>query len=251
MRRLFAAPLLAGAMLVAGSAHAQTLDTKEFNVVGTFNFLTNWAVLEKPFWTEVLPQASGGKLKGNIKAYNELNLKGPEMLRLLKQGVFDFAFALPIYVEDGGAIIEAVDIAGVARSFEMSRDIANIWLPEMQAVMKEKHNAIIIGTHTWPEQDFYCRGDIKSVEDFKGKKIRVQGTSQSDLVAGLGASGVTIMFGEVVPALEKGVVECGITGTMPAYKAKWPEVTTTLFRLPVGFTAGFLAANLTDRKSVV
>ncbi len=53
------------------------------------------------------------------------------------------------------------------------------------------------------------------------------------------------MFGEVVPALEKGVVDCGITGTMPAYKAKWPEVTNTLFRLPVGFTAGFLAANLT------
>ena len=39
---------------------------------------------------------------------------------------------------------------------------------------------------------------------------------------------MTIAFGEVVPALEKGVVDCGITGTMPAYKAKWPEVTNTL-----------------------
>ena len=45
------------------------------------------------------------------------------MLRLLKQGVFDFAAALPIYVEDGGAIIEAVDIAGVASDFKMGRDI--------------------------------------------------------------------------------------------------------------------------------
>ena len=44
----------------------------------------------------------------------EVNLKGTEVLRLLKQGVFDVAAALPIYVEDGGAIIEAVDIAGVA-----------------------------------------------------------------------------------------------------------------------------------------
>ncbi len=127
----------------------------------------------------------------------------------------------------------------------MSRDISDIWLPEMQKVMKEKHNAIILGTHTWPEQDFYCRGDIKSVEDFKGKKIRVQGTSQADLATAFGATGVTIAFGEVVPALEKGVVDCGITGTMPAYKAKWPEVTNTLFRLPVGFTVGMLVANLT------
>ena len=33
--------------------------------------------------------------------------QGYRVLRLLKQGVFDFAAALPIYVEDGGAVIEA------------------------------------------------------------------------------------------------------------------------------------------------
>lgn len=245
MKRLLIAPLAGATMLLAAPLAAQNIDTKQFNVVGTFNFLTNWAVLEKPFWTEVLPKASGGKLTANIKAYNELNLKGPEMLRLLKQGVFDFAFVIPIFVEDGAAVIEATDISGVARTFEMSRDIAKLWQPEMQKVMKDKHNAIILGTHTWPEQNFYCKGDVKSVEDLKGKKVRVQGTSQSDLVSGLGGIGVTIMFGEVVPALEKGVVECGITGTMPAYKAKWTEVTNSVFRLPVGFTSGFLAANLT------
>jgi len=244
MRRTLAAAALAGVFALGSAANAQTIDKKELNVVGTWNFLTNFNVLEKPFFTEVLPKASNGNLKGNIKALNELNLKGTELLRLLKQGVFDMAFALPIYVEDGGAIIEAVDIAGVARSFEMNREISKIWLPEMQKVMKEKHGALILGTHTWPEQDFYCKGDIKSLADFKGRKIRVQGTSQADLVTAFGATGVTIAFGEVVPALEKGVVDCGITGTMPAYKAKWPEVTNTLFRLPVGFTVGFLVVNL-------
>ena len=244
MRRSLAAAALAGAVALSGAANAQTIDKREFNVVGTWNFLTNYNVLEKPFFTETLPKVSNGNLKGNVKALNELNLKGTELLRLLTQGVFDMAFALPIYVEDGGAIIEALDIAGVARNYEMARDISKIWLPEMQKVMREKHGALILGTHTWPEQDFYCRGDITGVADFKGKKIRVQGTSQADLVTAFGATGVTIAFAEVVPALEKGVVDCGITGTMPAYKAKWPEVTNTLFRLPVGFTAGFLVVNI-------
>ena len=66
-----------------------------------------------------------------------------------------------------------------------------------------------------------------------------------------GASAVTIAFGEVVPALEKGVVDCGITGTMPAYKAKWPEVTNTLFRLPVGFTVGLWVVNLNMLEQAV
>ena len=81
-----------------------------------------------------------------------------------------------------------------------------------------------------PAAEFYCRDDINSVDDLKGKKIRVQGVSQSDLAKAFGASAVTIPFGEVVPALEKGVVDCGITGTMPGYKAKWTEVVKTLFR---------------------
>jgi TRAP-type C4-dicarboxylate transport system substrate-binding protein len=126
----------------------------------------------------------------------------------------------------------------------MGRDVADAWMPEMQKTMKEKHNALILGTFPFPEQVFYCRGDIKSVADLKGKKVRVQGTSQGDFVTALGGVGVTIAFGEVVPALEKGVVDCGITGTMPAYKAKWPEVTNTLYRLPVGFTVGLWVVNL-------
>ena len=244
MRLTFAATLLAGAVAFGGGVQAQQLDKKEFNVIGTWNFLTPWQQLEQPFWTKELPAASGGNLKGNIKSITEVNLKGTEVLRLLKQGVFDFAAALPIYVEDGGAIIEAVDIAGVARNFKMSRDMTDAWMGEMQKIMKERHGSHILSTFTWPEQDFYCKGDIKSIEDLKGKKIRVQGTSQADLAKALGASAVTIAFGEVVPALEKGVVDCGITGTMPAYKAKWPEVTNTLFRLPVGFTVGIWVVNL-------
>ena len=252
MRRLLAAPLAAvalsvsaGVITVPGDAWAQTIDKREFNVVGTWNFLTNFQQLERPFFSEVLPKASNGNLKGTVKAVNELNLKGTELLRMMKQGVFDMVFALPIYVEDGGAIIEAVDLSGVSRTFDMNREIANAWMPEMQQVMREKHNALILATHTWPEQNFYCRGDVKSVEDLKGKKVRVQGTSQADLVSAFGATGVTITFAEVVPALEKGVVDCGITGTMPAYKAGWHEVVTHVIEMPVGFTIIYSAASMT------
>jgi len=244
MRRFLVAAAAVATLLAGTAANAQAIDKKQFNVVGTWNFLTNWKVLEVPFWTQELPKASGGKLSGNIKSVTELNLKGTEVLRLLKTGVYDFAAALPIYVDDGAAIVEASDISGVAQTFKMSRDIVNAWMPEMQKVLKERHSAMALGTFTWPEQNFYCKGDIKSVADLKGKKVRVQGASQADLVRGFGGAGVTLPFGEVVPALEKGVVDCGITGTMPAYKAKWHEVTNTLFRLPVGFTASLWVVNL-------
>ena len=52
----------------------------------------------------------------------------------------------------------------------------------------------------------------------------MQGTSQGDLVEALGGvGGVTIPFAEVLTALQRGTVDCGITGTMPAYKAGWHQ----------------------------
>ena len=72
----------------------------------------------------------------------------------------------------------------------------------------------------------------------------MQGTSQGDLVEALGGTGVTIPFAEVVPALQRGTVDCGITGTMPAYKAGWHEVTSHVLNLPVGFSVSFTIASL-------
>ena len=144
MGRLFAVIAFAVALVASFATQAQGVDKKKYNVIGTWNFLTNWKALEVPFWTEELPAASGGNLSGNIKSITELNLKGTEVLRLLKSGVYDFAAALPIYVEDGAAIVEAVDISGLARSFKMSREIIDTWMPEMQTVMRERHGSMVL-----------------------------------------------------------------------------------------------------------
>ena len=89
MRSKIAAAIVVCLAAIGSGVQAQQLDKKQFNVVGTWNFLTNWQKLEQPFWATDMPAASGGNIKGNIKSITEVNLKGTELLRLLKQGVFD------------------------------------------------------------------------------------------------------------------------------------------------------------------
>ena len=86
MRLTLAATLLAGSVALGSGVEAQQLDKKEFNVIGTWNFLTPWKDLEVPFWTKDLPEASGGNLKGNIKSVTEVNLKGTEVLAAAEAG---------------------------------------------------------------------------------------------------------------------------------------------------------------------
>ena len=239
--RLAAIAVAAGLALCA-PVQAQDLPKQSFKVVGSFGNLSNWQLVEKPFWAETVVKDSKGQISATAQSTTELNLKGTEVMRLLKLGLFDFAHALPIYVAEDAAL-EGVDIAGVAKDMPTARKITEVWGPYIDKTMGSKYGAKIMNWYTFPTQMIWCAAPIKSVADLKGKKIRVQGVSQGDLVEGLGATAVTIPFGEVVPALQRGTVDCGITGTMPAYKAGWHEVVTSVLEMPVGFTIIYTAVS--------
>ena len=106
VNRLVASIATACAVMSAGSALAQDLPKQSFKVVGTWSNLTNWQQNEQPFWTKTLPEASKGQITANIQSLSELGLKGTEIVRLVKLGLFDFAQALPIYIAED-AIVEA------------------------------------------------------------------------------------------------------------------------------------------------
>jgi len=42
----------------------------EINVIGNVSVTTQFRDIQKPYWTEVIPKLTGGKLKVNFKAWN-------------------------------------------------------------------------------------------------------------------------------------------------------------------------------------
>ena len=104
--------------------------------------------------------------------------------------------------------------------------------------------------YPFPSQTLWCNGEVNGIEDLKGKKIRVYSTTLGDFVEGVGGTSVTVSFSEVIPALEKGVVDCAITGTMSAYTAKWNQVATHAYTLRVGWGLAFGAMNMNKWNSL-
>ncbi|WPZ32478.1 TRAP transporter substrate-binding protein [Thalassobaculum sp. OXR-137] len=229
--------------LMAGPAAAE-LDNLNLKVVGTWGNLSNWKVNEGPFWNETMPEISGGKIKADAVPQTDVGIKGFEMMRMLKIGVFDVAHGVVGYIAGEDPVVEGIDIAGVAQNWEEIRGAMEAYRPIMEKQFEETYGAKLLATYPFPSQMLWCNAEVNSVEDLKGKKVRVYTTSMGDLVEGLGGTSVTIAFAEVVPALEKKVVDCGITGTMPAYQAKWYQVSTHAFPLKVGYSASFAAVNL-------
>jgi TRAP-type C4-dicarboxylate transport system substrate-binding protein len=246
---LATAALVAGTLAIgATSAVAADIQKHEFKVVGTWGFLENWKQFESSFWQKTLPGASGGKLTANAKPYTELGLSGFEVMRLLKLGVYDAVHGLTSYTSQDSPELEGIDLAGVVQDFDTYRKAMEAYRPIIARELASKYNAKLMMLYTFPSQQLWCNlGDKSkktvSLKELAGKKIRTYSTTLGDFIEGLGASAVTIAFAEVVPALQKGVADCGITGTMPAYNAKWWQVVTHNIRVRLGYAATFMAIN--------
>ena len=243
------AAVIAGAMALGAIAPAAAdIDTKNFKVVGTWHFLNNWKEHEKRLWTEVIPKASGGKITATARPLTELGMKGFELMRQLKVGVFDFAHGVTSYVASDSPAIEGVDLSGVVQDLPTYRKVMDSYRGILDREFNNRFNSKILMLYSFPSQQLWCNLGDKSItsislKDLKGKKIRTYSTTLGDFIEGLGASAVTIAFSEVVPALQKGVADCGITGTMPAYNAKWWQVVTHNIRIRLGYASAFLAVN--------
>ncbi len=240
--------LAAATMMSSTVAYAE--DTVVLKAVGTWSSLTNFKKHEGPFFNERLAEASGGSIIGDIKSQSGLGLKGFEIMRLVKNGVFDFAFGLPGYVAAENAVFEGGDLSSVTQDIETQRKVAEAYYPTMEKNFAEIYNAKLLMLYPFPSQTLWCNAEVNSIADLKGKKIRVYATTLGDFVEGVGGTSVTVPFAEVIPALEKGVVDCGITGTMSAYSANWQQVATHAYTLRVGWGFAFGAMNMDKWNSM-
>jgi len=218
--------------------------------VGTWGNLTNYQKHEGPFWSEVIGKASGGSIKGEIKPQTDLGLKGFEIMRLLKQGVFNYAHGVMGYVSAENAMFDGVDLSSLAQDITTERKVVDAYMPIMAKKFEEIYDSKLMQLYPFPSQNLWCNAEINSIDDLKGKKVRTYTASLADFVQGVGGTPVTVAFAEVIPALQKGVVDCGITGTMPAYNAKWYQAATHAYTMRVGWGIAFGAISLKTWNSL-
>ncbi|NMG32888.1 transporter [Azoarcus sp. TTM-91] len=234
--------VIAGTLL-AGSALAQDLPKTQLKIVGGLSNLTAYTDYERPFWTKTIPEKSGGQVTAEIKGFNEMGLKGPELLRLMSQGVVEFGTATLSYFASDNPINEAIDLAGLAPDVATARKVTEAFEPVYAKFYGEGSKVKLLGISTYPAQVLFCNAEVKGLADLKGKKVRTSSRNQAEFVEAVGGSSVTMAFGEVVPALQNKVVDCAITGSLSGYSAKWYEVSTHLYALPINWNQQIHAVN--------
>ncbi|MCO6417366.1 TRAP transporter substrate-binding protein [Siccirubricoccus sp. KC 17139] len=196
--------------------------------------------VDVPVLREGLAQRSGGRIEVQLSTHAERNLSGTELVRLVRSGQADIAAATLTTLSGDVPILDGVDLAGLAPDIALAKRIAEAMLPVVNRDL-ERFGARLMVIYPFPAQVVFCRAGFTSLADLRGRKVRTFGNSLVDFFTALGAQPVSIGFPEVYSALERGVVDCAITGTGSGVAARWPEVTTHVSNLPVSWAlAGYM-----------
>jgi TRAP-type C4-dicarboxylate transport system substrate-binding protein len=224
-------------------AMAQDLPEAQINVVGNLGTTTQSRLLETPFWTEKVGEISGGKITARFRPMNELGLKGSEMFGMLGDGVMNITTGQLGHHTGHDPINDGNDLAGMSSNYDEFEAASKAFFPVLSEYYRNELGLHLLSLQSYQSQVTYCRVPITSLADFKGKRVRTSGASQSDFIAYLGGSPVDMAFGEVQQALEQGVIDCAITSTVGGYTSRWYEGADYVYDMPINFGAGATVAN--------
>ncbi len=79
--------------------------------------------------------------------------------------------------------------------------------PECQGEFK-KNNQVYTGVVSTPSYVMFCNNPVNTVEQLKGKRIRIGGATWARWAREFGAQPVTLPIGEAYEALSQGVIDC-------------------------------------------
>jgi len=221
--------VLIGLSVISSSVFADSI-----SVVGSWSGLPLHKQYEAPFWTEILPTASDGKLTAELTTHDQMGIKGGDVFRMLGEGVFDVGMTVADYAVSDTPALEGLDVPLIATDASSARDMVNAARPMIDDIYADVFNAKVLAIAPYPPQVVFCNAEIATLADLKDKKIRASGRMTGKLLEALGAEAVSVSFGEVPGALQKGVVDCAVTGAGSGYSAGWWEVSTHLMPIPLG-----------------
>ena len=199
----------------------------QFQMVCIVRFTPRCQVMEHVFAPNVL-ERTNGQLTINMVSYPELGISGPDVMTLVGDGTLSLAEIATPYVSGELPALEVPWLWGLYPDFKSNFDVSTAVIPELNRLIMEETGGAVPIAQFWAVPDesifFFTKKPMRTLEDFKGQKFRSFGGAISDMIAGMGADGQFVAFAEVYVAIERGILDGGLTSTTGARGGRWYEV---------------------------
>ena len=201
------------------------------------------------FFRPQVEERTNGQFIITITSFPELGLAGPDSLDLVDTGTLGFAEIYGGYIAGHLPAAEVALLYGLYPDHEVEFKVTQAIQPNIDAMYSEATGGGQVIFHLWVsggDQFFFCKEGITELADFEGRKTRSHGAALSDWIEGMGAEAQFVAFAEVYTALERGILDCGVTVAFAAHAQRWYEVTDYM----VGPLSSQLLSNAIINKAV-
>ena len=186
-----------------------------------------WCRHMEAYFVSNVRERTNGQVNIEITSFPELGLAGFDTMSLLADGTLSLSEVYGGYVGGEFPTLAVQYLWGLWPDHETHYFVQTNLLDDIENVIRGETGAQVL-FRNWiagDDQFFFSRHRIESVEDFQDLKVRSHSAELSDWIDYMGAEAQFMAFAEVYTALERGILDAGVTGANPGLSQRWYEVT--------------------------
>ncbi len=162
------------------------------------------STISVPDWTGAIEKASGGSIK--IQVYPAGQLGAPaDHYDIARDGVADISWANVSFQPGRFPIIQAIEMPLLYSDPQQATLALHEWYA--QYAEKEMKDVKLCQTQVLFPSEIHSKKELKSIEDFRGLKMRTPNATQARYFSNLGSVIIPIPATQARDAIEKGVAE--------------------------------------------
>ncbi len=238
--RTLSASAIGLALATAFSANAAEINWKFYTYFAANDKPTE---LHKAFASDV-EKASKQRFHIQVYSSGELPYKASDVLRAVGTDQVQMGDVALGFVAGDVPELNAFAMPFACSSMDKFYDKA---APAVEAdindVLTAKFKTRSIMQWVMPPQQLWLVKPVAGIDGLKNLKVRSWNREQADMMKLLGGSGVTITPAEVIPALQRGVVDGAFTAAVPALDWKFNEVTRMGYMMNLTLAHQIVAVN--------
>ena len=190
------------------------------------NRTLNWCRHLEAYFIPNVAERTDGQVRIEISSFPELGLSGIDTADLLADGTLAMTEVYGGYLSAEFPSLEIQSLWGLWPDDQSLFQVQGAIAPELDRIVADEMGAQVLFRNWIADggQFLFSRTEIETPEDFEGLRVRSFGNTLSDWISGMGGEPRDVAFAEVFTALERGILDAGVSNANAGYSQRWYQV---------------------------
>lgn len=208
-----------------------------FHTVGAMEFAT------------LAEKYSHGSVQITVHPGGSLGFKGPELLKVVKDGQVPMSDILMGVVAGSEQVFGISSLPRLVGSFDEAKQLYTDCKPLYEKAAKKWKQKLLYAA-PWPPSGLVTKEMINSTADLKNLKTRTYDKNGAEFLRSLGGSPVSLPWGEVYSSLTTGMIDSVLTSAESSKNGKFWEVLKGFKQINYAYPLNMVTINFDYWKSL-